>query len=145
MSLEPENKVTNVRYSLKKFFVDNIEIKRGINVYFDRSLTPKSPDKDIDRWMLFALGGIVPAVVSEMPITIHVLSRRDIEGDDIAEMLDILLEELHPGFIPFYDADTKVQIGGFKVFLDPMEGFSYTWDDTKIQNMFITIKWGAIW
>lgn len=145
MSLEPENKLTNVRYSLKKFFLENIETKHEIKFYLDRSLTPKSPTIAIDRWILVNLGGLIPGVVSELHITIHILSRRDIEGDDLAEMYDKLIEEFHSGFIAFYDAETKVQIGGFKVFLDPLEGFSYTWDDTKIQNMFITIKWGAIW
>jgi len=138
------NKLGNIRRSIKKYFTDHLTILDNINVYYDIAVTPLPNDSDVDEWVVIHFGEHMPASVSSLTLSLFLLTRRDIEGDDLADLYDKVQAYVHPGQIDLYDVEWN-KIGGAKVYPKPNQGYTYTWDKTKIQKTFIELKWGANW
>ncbi len=144
MTLPELSKLSNIKRSVKKFFIDNLTTTEGFPVHFDIALSPNPLDNETHRWIIVHYGTHDPKQLSSLQLTIYLLSRKDIEGDDLTEMYDTLQNYLYPGQLDIYN-NIWVKIGGAKVYARPNQGYNYTWDKTKIQKTFVEIKWGAVW
>ena len=129
MALDPTARQANIKDSLKKYFVDNLETIEGLKVTFDKALSePDLQDKSVDRWVTIALGSLLVATLSDITVTIYVCTRKDNEGYKLAQLRDKVMGYLSVDSddesgdstkrIPFYRSYANQAwevIGGFVV------------------------------
>jgi hypothetical protein len=152
--MHPLSKETNVKTSLKKYFIDAL----GTAVTFDTSLA--SPDlriqgaKAVKQWYNIAFGEFGRSALNEYMFDAYMLSREDPEGEKLAEISDIMMDLLVDSLmedntrrIPLYDVSAApwTQITSMMVqdiwdapILDTIE------DETKIKIYSVRLRWGAI-
>jgi hypothetical protein len=140
-------KETNLWRSLKKFFVDGLK-GTGIVPYFERVL--HRPTKDApEKWINVMLENPVPGHVSDASMTIFCFSKKDLEGDELADVRDEVINLLYVGYIDLYDATTDpdnwTKVGGIKVTVNNQSNTIYNPDNSKMIYIQTILKWGAVW
>ena len=89
MSLDDTAKESNLRDSLKKYFVDSLYTAEGQQITFDKYLTtPNIQGKAVDRWVSINFGGLDMSVLSSYPLNIYCCTRADGEGFKLAQLRD---------------------------------------------------------
>ena len=89
MSLDDTAKESNLRDSLKKYFVDSLYTAEGQQITFDKYLTtPNIQGKSVDRWVSINFGGLDMSVLSSYPLNIYCCTRADGEGFKLAQLRD---------------------------------------------------------
>jgi len=135
MALDPTARKSNVKDSIKKFFIDNLSTIEGVTVSFDTSArTPKlyGQPKEVIQWISVDMGSITISDWSNFMLLIYCCTRKDYEGFKLAQLRDKVLGYLTPssqgvvaggGKIPFYRSysDQNWTIIGGLVVLDIME------------------------
>jgi len=112
MALNATAREANIRDSVKKFFVDNIEIAEGVPVTFDRSLaSPDLQGKTVTRWVAIRYGEMEINTMSRIVLEVYVCTRQDNEGFRLAQLKDKVRgalsdEQSTDGYkrIPFYQS-----------------------------------------
>ena len=95
MTLDPTARRANFKDSLKKFFVEELETGKGVELMFDKSLsTPDLINKDVNRWVNVDLGDIDRSYMSQIHIDIYCCTRKDPEGFRLAQLTDTVMELL---------------------------------------------------
>jgi len=126
MSLDPTARRANFKDSLKKFFVEQLEAGKGVELMFDKSLsTPDLISKTVNRWVNIDIGDIDRSYMSEIHIDIYCCTRKDPEGFRLAQLTDTVMELLTDATttdgmkrIPFYRShptDAWTVLGAFVV------------------------------
>ena len=126
MTLDPTARRANFKDSLKKFFVEELETGKGVELMFDKSLsTPDLINKDVNRWVNVDLGDIDRSYMSSINIDIYCCTRADAEGFRLAQLTDTVMELLTDATttdgmkrIPFYRShptDAWTVLGAFVV------------------------------
>ena len=126
MSLDPTARRANFKDSLKKFFVEELETGKGVELMFDKSLsTPDLISKTVNRWVNIDIGDIDRSYMSEIHIDIYCCTRKDPEGFRLAQLTDTVMELLTDATttdgmkrIPFYRShptDAWTLLGAFLV------------------------------
>jgi len=126
MTLDPTARRANYKDSLKKFFVDELETGKGVELMFDKSLsTPDLINKTVNRWVNVDLGDIDRSYMSSINIDIYCCTRADAEGFRLAQLTDTVMELLTDTTttdgmkrIPFYRShptDAWTLLGAFVV------------------------------
>jgi len=126
MSLDPTARRANFKDSLKKFFVEQLETGKGVELMFDKSLsTPDLISKTVNRWVNIDIGDIDRSYMSEIHIDIYCCTRKDPEGFRLAQLTDTVMELLTDATttdgmkrIPFYRShptDAWTLLGAFLV------------------------------
>ena len=152
--LNPLSKETNVRASLKKYFVDAF----GSLVTFDTSLA--SPDlrvqgsQAVKQWYNIDFGEFGRQALAEYLLDIYCMSRQDMEGVKLAEMVDNMMDKLLDSTktdgmrrIPLYDVSiTPWRLLGSMVVQDIWDAPSLgvIEDESKIKVLSVRLRWGAI-
>ncbi len=152
--ISPVSKETNLKNSIKKYFLDSLETLESIPVFFeDLTETPSDVNGDkLLQWVVISFGRGNLGNVSEKLVSIEAYTRNDSEGDDLSALCDVIMgyilnEDSTNGLatIPFYDtsSDPWVFVGGMMPFLQPslneMQGDDYT----KYKAINILCKWGG--
>ena len=155
MTLDPTARKANVKDSLKKFFVDNLETTSNIPVLFDKGITTPDivGDKSITRWVSINFGRFTRDFLSEIVVRIFCCTRQDPEGFRLAQTTDILIGYLTDEtmtdsmaritlYRSYQDQDwTEI---GTMVVTDIDEGEEFESDEgTKAVELLVRIKWGA--
>lgn len=155
MSLDPTARLANVKDSVKKFVKDTIKKNSGIDVTFDKGLrSPFLPNRSIDRWVSIQFGQLKPYNVSELELFFFCCTRQDSEGFKLAQLRDTVLGYLTDTTqtdglkrIPFYRShisDPWTLIGSLVVTgVIELEDI-VTEDETKVRQINVVVKWGAI-
>lgn len=154
MMIDPVSKETNIKNSIKKYFLDSLETLESIPLFFESlSETPSdSNGEKLTQWIIILFGRGDFGNVSEKQISIGVYTRNDSEGDDLSILCDIVMgylmnEDSTNGLstIPFYDTspDPWVVVGGMIPFLQPSLGEMQGDDFTKFKEINILCKWGG--
>jgi hypothetical protein len=95
MALDNAAKESNLRDSLKKYFVDSIETAGGVPVSFDKALSaPDLQGKTVDRWVNFVMGPVVLDTMSDVIFELFLCTRRDNEGYKLSQLRDKVLATL---------------------------------------------------
>jgi hypothetical protein len=107
MSLDASARESNLRDSIKKFFVDNIQTTEGVAVTFDKALNaPLITGKEVDKWVSITFGPITLDTMSDVIFEIYCCTRRDNEGYKLSQLRDKVM-----GYLIDYDmADGKKRI-----------------------------------
>jgi len=144
---------TNVKSSLKKYFVDVF----ADAVTFDTSLA--SPDirsqgpSVVKQWYNVDFGTFGRQELAEYMFDIYCLSRQDMEGVKLAEMVDTMMDLLlDPSVsdgmrrIPLYDVTlTPWEVITNMVVQDIWDSpnVDITEDETKLRVLSVRLRWGA--
>jgi hypothetical protein len=151
MALAANARESNVRDSIKKFFVDNIETTENIPVTFDKALIePDLTDKAVDKWVNVSFGDMIFGRITDVFLAIHVCTRRDSEGFRLAQVRDKVVGYLSDttmtdGYkrIPFYQSSATQDwtlIGAFLV-IDVRESAQLQADDeTKYKTLDVMLR-----
>jgi len=147
------SKETNVRSSLKKYFVDAL----GTVVTFDISLA--SPDirtqgsTAIKQWYNIDFGEFGRQDLAEYLFEIYILSRQDAEGVKLIENTDKIMDMLVDSSmtdgmkrIPLYDVSSiPWELIGSMVVQDIWDAPVYNIldDETKLKILSVRLRWGA--
>ena len=109
MTLDPIARRANIKDSIKKWAVDDIETADR-PVTFDKYLaTPDIAGGTATKWVSFNLGDIDRGTLSEIMLDIFCCTRSDAEGYKLAQLTDNVMEQLTDSTktdgmkrIPFY-------------------------------------------
>lgn len=89
MTLEDTAKESNIRDSIKKYWVDTLYKTDGIHLTFDKYIsTPNVQGQTIDRWVSINFGDMFLSEMSTHIIEIYCCTRKDGEGFKLAQLRD---------------------------------------------------------
>lgn len=155
MSLDATARESNVRDSIKKYFVDNLKRSSGVELLFDKGLaTPNLANKNsVTRWVSINFNSIQREKLSTLLLDFYCCTREDSEGFRLAQLTDLVIGLLSDTTqtdslkrIPLYQShptNAWVEIGAFVV-LDFIESQQLEFDDlTKYKVITATLKWAA--
>jgi hypothetical protein len=95
MTLDDTGKESNVRDSIKKYFVDSIYTTEGVQITFDKYLsTPNVQGKAVDRWVSVNFGEMEMGYLSSHMLNIFCCTRADGEGFKLAQLRDKVFKYL---------------------------------------------------
>src|SRR5512135_655045 len=95
MTLDATMREANLRDSVKKYFVDNLVTGEGVQITFDRGLSsPVVQGTEVDRWISFNFGEMLPDQLYSQSITIFCCTKKDAEGFKLAQLRDKLMDYL---------------------------------------------------
>ena len=151
--MNPLSMETNVKSSLKKYFVDVF----ADAVTFDTSLA--SPDirsqgpSVVKQWYNVDFGPFGRDALAEYMFDIYCLSRQDMEGVKLSEMVDTMMALLlDPSVgdgirrIPLYDVtQTPWELVTNMMVQDIWDSpnVDITEDETKLKVLSVRLRWGA--
>ena len=94
MALDPTARRANIKDSIKKWAVDDIEIAER-PVTFDKWLsTPDIAGGSAKKWVSFNLGSVDRGTLSEILLDVICCTRADSEGFKLAQLSDNVMAEL---------------------------------------------------
>jgi hypothetical protein len=154
MTLDPTAREANVRDSLKKFFVDNLNKTEGIPIVFDRFLeSPKLQGKEVDRWVGVDLADATIDSLSEQDLDVYVCTRKDPENFRLSQLRDTVMNYLTPSSddvcfktIPFYRSyatSAWTVIGGFVITRITQTRDMVAEDQTKFKIIYVQMKYAS--
>ena len=154
MTLDPTAREANVRDSIKKFFIDNLNRTEGIPIIFDRFLeSPKLQGKEVDRWIGVDLGDLDIDTVSEQDLDVYVCTRKDPENFRLSQLRDTVMDYLTPSSddvcfktIPFYRShptNAWTLIGGFVITKINQTRDMVAEDQTKFKIIYVQMKYAS--
>jgi hypothetical protein len=154
MTLDPTAREANVRDSLKKFFVDNLNKTEGIPIVFDRFLeSPKLQGKEVDRWVGVDLADATIDSLSEQDLDVYVCTRKDPENFRLSQLRDTVMNYLTPSSddvcfktIPFYRSyatSAWTSIGGFVITRITQTRDMVAEDQTKFKIIYVQMKYAS--
>ncbi len=93
MSLEPTARESNVRDSIKKYFVDNLHNIEGVELTFDKTLStpPVKQGVQVNRWVSVKFGQMTFGYLSEVFLDVACCTRQDSEGYKLAQLRDTVV------------------------------------------------------
>lgn len=148
-------KIANIKASVKKYFVDNIEDTEGVTVVFDKDLSDPdlhSKDSPTIKWVVVIFD---PIDRSEGDMNLRVLccTRRDAEGFRLAQTHDTVYKYLQDtdktdgmARIPLYAISGSSLVAQDKGMVVIVEGASDEFeadDDTKFLIINVRLRWGV--
>jgi len=155
MSLDATAREANIRDSIKKFFIDNLYSKEGIELTFDRGLaTPKIPNRNlVEKWVSVNFGLMDRETLSTHSIMIYCCTRKDSEGFKLAQLVDTVMGYLSDTTetdgmkrIPFYrsKAQGDWDLLGSLLVQDVIESNQMIADDeTKFKILTVKLRWAT--
>jgi len=157
VGLEPTARESNLRDSLKKYFVDNLNKTHGIPLrMFDKNLaTPSTNTKSVNSWVSVVMGQKQRDIISSLVIDIYCNTRRDSEGFKLSQLVDTVYQYLidltqtdRLARIPFYQSKARgggswERLGALIV-TDIIESADLEGSDkTKFRILTVSLKWPA--
>ncbi len=143
MVLHPTLSSSNVKRSVKKFFLDGFTEAHNIHVSFSRTFSPPS-DAAIKEWVNVRVADLLPGHVTETLVTVWLFSREDIEGDRLDYLKDILMELIYPGHMILYNEQWEV-VGGIVIYVDTPGEHKYTEEGNNVTYTILSLQWGGQW
>ena len=150
MTLDPTTRESNVKDSVKKFFIDNIYKTGYALVTFDKSLSsPKVQGQTIvAKWVSINFGSIdTEDALSMCVLEILCCTRSDAEGYQLSHLRDKVVGYLEEsGRIPLYrsyEDQAWEELGAMMVFIGTESGHLAGPDGTKFKRIPVVLKWGS--
>lgn len=155
MALDATARESNVRDSIKKYFVDNLARGEGIQFMFDRTL--RSPytvgQRELTKWVSVIFGNMDLEQLAEIDLDLILCTRQDPEGYQLAHLRDKVMGYLIDttmtdgmARIPFYQSYTTpwVLLGALVVqSVGPESAQVIDEDETKWKIIPVRLRWGA--
>ena len=92
MALDATARRANIKDSVKKFFIDNVQTISGVAVTFDKALnTPNIQGLAVKKWVSVIIGDMHIDTVSDILIDVYCCTREDNEGFALAQLTDTVV------------------------------------------------------
>ena len=157
MVLDPSAREANVRDSLKRYFLEKLEVAENIPITFDRGLSaPTVQGVSADHWVSIVIGPLERDTLSALFVDLFCCSRQDNEGFALARMCDTVMGtliadddagEIPPKRIPFYQSypDKDWDLIGALLVVEIKETTVSPplADDTKARQLSTTIRFAS--
>ena len=89
MSLDFTAREANVRDSVKKYFIDNLNGLESLALTFDKGLSvPRVQGTEVDKWVAIQFGALLLDTLSSQTLTIFCCTKKDSEGFKLAQLRD---------------------------------------------------------
>lgn len=154
MALDGTLKESNVRDSIKKFFVDNIETIEGVPITFDTGLsTPAMQELSVLEWVAIQFGSFDLDNLASVFLEIYCCTKQDPEYSRLALLRDKVMGYLvdtsqtdclkRIDLYQSHPSSAWTRLTSMIVLLDP-EGPQLTAPDgTKFKVINARLKWGG--
>ena len=153
--LDATAKESNLKDSVKRYFIDSLYKTEGVHVTFDKYLsTPSVQGHKVDRWVSINFGSLAMSSMSQFILRIFPCTRADSEGFKLSQLRDKVFKylvdaDMTDGMarIPFYrsraeGAWTLLDTG--MVVQDVIESDQLDADDgTKFKEMTVRIRFSS--
>jgi len=97
-ALDSTSKESNIRDSIKKYWVDNLYTTDGVQLTFDKYLsTPNVQGHAVDKWVSINFGDMQLSDMSYHILNIYCCTRSDGEGFKLAQLRDKTFKYLVDG------------------------------------------------
>jgi len=156
MALDPTARESNVRDSIKKYFVDNIARTENVPVIFDRGLSePKLVgQRTVSKWVSINFEWLDMNTLAEINLDVILCTREDPEGYQLAHLRDKVMGYLVDtdqtdgmARITHYksqEGQPWIELGGMIVqSIGPESPQMVADDGTKYKIIPVRIRWGA--
>lgn len=154
MALDPTARETNVRDSIKKYFVDSLTPQ--YHLMFDKGMSKPSVQgtpSGVDKWISVNFGRMDRGTLSEHNITIYCCTRKDNEGFRLAQLSDTVMGYLSDetathgmkqiDLYRSYQDQAWTLIGGLLI-QEIIESQQFLADDeTKYKILNVRLRWGS--
>lgn len=138
------NKESIVNDSIKKYFVENLVNVEGLYVVFDRTMSPPT-ETDVDKWVFVDIQDTVPGQVTRKMVMVYCFTRDDLEGVQLATLIDTVMKYLYDNHLIFYAEDNETIVGGSLLTVDELSRVATTKDNTKLRYISVLLTWGGTW
>lgn len=156
MSLDPTARSTNVKDSIKRFFVDNLFRSEGRKITFDKALSAPRIQGNVpaNEWISIKMGALTREVLSTQHLTVYCCTRQDPEGYKLAQLVDTVMGYLTDSTmtdgmkrIPFYRsyASQDWELLGALIVQDPVEESEEmeASDETKFKILTVILRFAS--
>jgi len=155
MALADTAKESNVRDSIKKYWVDSLHAAEGVQLTFDKYLsTPNVQGHQVDKWVSINFGEMALSSLSTHILEIYCCTRKDGEGFKLAQLRDKVYKHLTDNTktdgmsrIPFYRSRASgswTLLSGGMIVQDVMESRQLEAEDgTKFKILTVTIRFSS--
>ena len=154
MALDPTARESNLRDSVKKYFVDSLH--PTYQLIFDRGLaTPRvqGTPSEVDKWISVNFGPMDRGTLSEHSLTVYCCTRKDNEGFKLAQLSDTVMGFLSDDtqtdgmrridLYRSYESQAWVKLGAMVV-QEVTESQQYEADDeTKYKILTVRLRWAS--
>ena len=153
--LDSTAKESNLKDSVKRYFIESLYKTEGVHVTFDKYLsTPRIQGKAVDRWVSINFGSLAMSSMSQFILRVFPCTRSDSEGFKLSQLRDkvykyLVNADMTDGMarIPFYRSRAEgawTLLGSGIVIQDVIEGDQLDADDgTKFKEMTVRIRFSA--
>jgi len=155
MALADTAKESNIRDSIKKYWVDSLHTAEGVQLTFDKYLsTPNIQGHQVDRWVSINFGEMALSSLSTHILEIYCCTRKDGEGFKLAQLRDKVYKYLTDNTktdgmarIPFYRSRATgawTLLAGGMIVQDVMESRQLEAEDgTKFKILTVTVRFSS--
>jgi hypothetical protein len=154
MSLDDSAKESNLRDSIKRFFIENLYKTDGVHLTFDKYLsTPNVQGHTVDRWASINFGSLFLSEMSTHILEIYCCTRKDSEGFKLAQLRDKVYAHMTDNTmtdgmaaIPFYRsrATGAWTLIGSMLVQDVMESQQFEAEDgTKFKILTVKLRFSS--
>ena len=152
MTIDPSVSESNLRNSVKKYFVDSLETAQGVKVIFDRTITSALTDaSNIDAFLVINFGSLVRDKLASHLLEINCCTKEDVEGWKLAQLSDKVLGTLIDTEmsdtirrIPLYNTEIAghwEQIGSLYVSAVYEGKEQFIADKTRYKSITVDLQW----
>lgn len=150
--MEPTLSIVNVRKSIMRYFIDELETRLGVKLVFDKWVAPDYFETQSgNKWVFINFGDPFIGTISDLLLTIICYTKSDPEGVNLSKLQDNIIEvtkneSSERTVIPFYDTTTTpswTEIGG--IILQLLTGGSNVIGDNGVNMSVMNVKclWAA--
>ena len=156
MALDPTARSSNLRDSIKRYFVDNLVTTEGLKLSFDKSMARpqiQGQPVEVEKWVVVNFGYIDMGYLSEHQIDVICCSRKDNEGFKLAQLRDTVMAYLTDTtqtdgmrritLYRSFASQAWTILGGILVTEVVESPQNDAEDETKFVVMTCTLKWAA--
>ena len=154
MTLDPTQRESNFRDSIKKYFVDNLFTDNEIQITFDISIpAPKVQGNIPSRWVTIDFGDGNMDNISEFTLRIYCNTKHDPEGFRLAQLRDTVYNFLVDktktdglARVTHYrsrEVGAWTKIGSMIIIVDSESRQFKASDESKFKYFDLTLKFGS--
>ena len=154
MTIDATVRESNIRDSIKKYFVDGLYTTEGVELLFDKLLSsPKVQGVEVDKWYAIMIGELDLGTLSEITLDIYCCTKKDSEGFKLAQLRDKVMNYLidadqtdGKARITLYRSsatESWTNIGGMMVQIDSESPQMEAEDNSKFKIITVRLQWGG--
>ena len=154
MAIDPTARETNIRDSITKFLIDNLDAA-DLKIFFDTMYVdyPEKVATELKKWYVVDFRSLDIGPLAECSFNIFMFARADREGFKVSQMrdnfVDLLIDDTMTDGMARIDlyashpTNPWTLLGGMVPFIDFESAHDVLADGTKFKWLTITLRWGS--